>query len=655
MSENTPTAAPCESKKLSFWQKSFWGIGSGANNIMANAHNYLAMPIYQVALGLDPVILGFAMGFSRLVDAFTDPIIGHISDNTRSRFGRRRPFIFIGAILSALFFMLMWMPPIFIGTGGLAFYFLVISVLYYFSFAVFTIPWGAMGLELTEDYNERTRVQAYGHFVSSICGILLGAMWKLSMVFGSNEIEGVRVVGILFGVTILISAIIPAIFCRENAGVQKQQKITFRDSLFETLKNGPFIKLSVVILLLFLGIFLVNPFAMYININYVFGETNKSVWIDDVGKLQNVIQSHGQEKILDAVSSQRIGQVVARLALEKIEIVSEKMNLTGFEASQFDIAPQDLNWVKNDLSEDNLSKTLSALVIKNLKKNYYFYDIRRFFNRPSVASFAVEVDSACSQDIGHAAAEIKDFIAQAEAIIHRLAQLPAEGLTDAVADIPNEQLDNIMKTTSYYLSKDAVASFNFWCNLVFQASLILAIPIVTWVSARIGKKRTFMTGLILVGIGFSSSWTLYTPKVPYLQVICLSFIGFGLSCIFMLGGSIIADICDIDELRTGRRREGMFGAMYAWIFKAGSAGTLILSGFMLNWSGYSSSAIYRFQPDNIVTSMRYLYMIVPGITAVVAFFIMLATPISEKKMHQVRAELDRLKAAGKLNAQGDLN
>lgn len=653
MSENTISIESKESRKLTFWQKGFWGIGAGASNIMSNAHGYLAMPIYQIALGVDPVILGIAMGIPRLVDAISDPIIGHISDNTRSRFGRRRPYIFIGAIISTLLFILMWMPPVSLGIGGIAAYFFVVSLLYYIAYAVFSIPWGAMGLELTEDYNERTRVQAYAHFISSLSGILLGAMWKLSMFFGSNEIEGVRIVGFIFGGIIFVSAMTPAIMSREKVSAQKQKKISFKRSLLETLRNGPFMKLSAVILLLFLGIFLVNPFAMYININYVFGQANKNVNIADVEKLQDVIQRHGEEKIIDAVSSQRVGEIVTKLALIKIDIISQQMNFHGVGADQFDITPQDLNLLKKDLTEQGLSKTLSALVIKNLKKNYRFYDVKSVFKRPAIAAFVNQVDSVCSQDIESSVVEIKSYNAEAEAIIHRLGQSRTEDAAAIAADYSHERLTNVMLTTSYFLSKDEVSTFNFWGNMVFQGSLIMAIPAVTWVSVRAGKKRTFMGGLILVGIGFSSSGLLYTPRIPYLQMVCLSFIGMGLSGIFMLSGSIIADICDIDELRTGRRREGMFGAMYAWICKAGQAGTLILSGFMLSWSGYSSSVIYRFQPDEIVAGMRQLYMIVPGITATIAFIIMLATPISEKKMHEVRAELDALKAAGKLIAKDE--
>ncbi len=648
MTEQQDNKAVTHSGKLGFWTKGFWSVGAGASNLMSNAHGYLAMPIYQLALGVDPALLGIAMGIPRLIDAITDPVMGHISDNAHTRFGRRRPFIFIGAILSTVLFILMWMPPVFLGTNGIAGYFLVISVLYYLAYTVFAIPWGALGLELTDDYNERTKVQAFNVFVSAFSGLFLGFMWKMSMMFGENEVEGVRVVAFIFGGIILITALTPAIMSRERTSVQNQKKISFKASLFETIKNGPFMKLSLVTLLMFLGIFLVNPFALYINVNYVFGPENTKTRIENIEQLQSAVQQLRPEKITDAVLTKRLGKVLKNHAFDRIDAVATALSIEGVKRDEFSYTPADLEKVKTDMSAEALAETLSSIVTRNLKGNYSFYKIRSLFNSEKIQSFEEIVEKACSkgvQDLSETAQAIK---AEAESDILKIENGTSGQLAEIEKRVGPEQLDSIMKTTSYVMSKEQVSTFNLWGNVVFQACLMTSLPVVTWISSRIGKKRMFISGLFLVGAGFSSSWFLYTPQLPYLQMVCLGFIGAGLGSTFMLSGSIIADICDIDELKTGRRREGMFGAMYAWITKAGQAGTLILSGVMLNVSGYSSSIIFRFQPDEVITSMRMMYMIMPGITVVVALLIMFSTPISEKQMHEVRARLDELKASGKL-------
>lgn len=629
--------------KLSFWQKGFWSIGATGDNVMANSHGYLAMQIYNIGLGVDPAFLGLAMGIPRLIDALTDPIMGNLSDNTHSRFGRRRPYIFIGAILSAIMFYFMWAPPKFLSSVGLGWYFLVIAILYYIAYTIFTVPWGALGLELTQNYNERTKVQAFRQFMAAISGFSLGGMWWLSTKIGDNEVEGVKVVGIIFGCLILVSMLIPAIMCRENTSTQKQPKIAFGESLKETLKNSVFMRLCLVTLMLFLGIFLVNPFALYMNINYVFGPTNKDVNIENIQELKTAIDCQGVEKILDAVWTHSAAEVLGAESFVRINHIAQALSIKSVTLENLDLTPQSLKDIKKEINPENLNKTLSGIITNNLKGSYSYYEIKRLNNNPDILTLAKTVEATSCDKLEPVIQALEENISRSKKIVEDINNASFNRLVAIEASTPVSDLESVMKTTSYLLSKNKVAVFNFWGNFIFQGALILSLPVVTWVSSKIGKKRAMLAGLVFVGFGFSSSWFLYTPEIPYLQMVCLGSIGIGLSCIFMLGGSIMADICDIDELKTGRRREGMFGAMYAWVCKAGQAGTLILSGFMLVWSGYNSSAIFRYQPEDTITMMRQVYTFVPGITAVAAFFVLLSIPISEKKMHEIRALLDARK------------
>jgi GPH family glycoside/pentoside/hexuronide:cation symporter len=111
---------------------------------MMNTLFALALPIYQVALKVDPVTLGLLMAIPRFVDLFFDPVMGNISDNTRTRWGRRRPYILAGAIGAAILLPLLWMPP-FHTQAGIVAYFLVVCVLYTFCYTIFEIPYTALG------------------------------------------------------------------------------------------------------------------------------------------------------------------------------------------------------------------------------------------------------------------------------------------------------------------------------------------------------------------------------------------------------------------------------------------------------------------------------------------------------------------------------
>jgi len=628
--------SPAPKGKLTFFQKGFWSMGAMGNNIMANSHGYLALQIYNIALGVNPAFLGLAMGIPRIIDAFTDPIMGNISDNTYTRWGRRRPFIFVGAILSALIFFFMWAPPTFLTSNGLGWYFLVMAILYYLAFTIFTVPWGALGLELTTDYNERTNVQKFNQFMSGISGFGLGSMWLLSTKFGRNEVEGVRIVGIIFGLIILVSMLVPALMSRENIPSERQPKMPFGKSLKATLKNSAFMRLCLVTLMLFLGIFLVNPFALYMNINYVFGPTNDTVVVDNIQELKTAITTEGADKISDAVWTYSAAEELRAEALKRINALAKQLSLDASAITDPGITPQSLKNIRDGINADTLKTTLVSIISENLKNQDTF---------KGADGLSEAIETACAQDLEPIIPRINDDVTRGTALVERIDSADEAGLAAIETATASKDLTSVMKTASYVISKSAVATFNFWGNVAFQTALLLSLPVVAWVSSRIGKKRTMLIGLGFVGFGFCSSWWLYTPTMPYLQMVCLASIGVGLSAIFMLGASIMADICDIDELDTGRRREGMFGAMYAWVCKAGQAGTLILSGFMLNWSGYSSTLLFRFQPEETITMMRQMYTFVPGVTAVIAFFVLLSMPVSEKRMHEVRALLDARNAA----------
>jgi len=159
--------------------------------------NNLAFPIYNLALGVSAVKLGWAMALPRVIDAFFDPLIGWLSDNTRSRWGRRKPYIVAGAFPLALFTVLLWLPPSKAGPDVIFWYFLVISIFYYLAYSVCVVPLSALGFELSNDYNERTRIMGWGSIIALLGGLSTPWLYKLTLlpVFGGDEVAGVRWIG----------------------------------------------------------------------------------------------------------------------------------------------------------------------------------------------------------------------------------------------------------------------------------------------------------------------------------------------------------------------------------------------------------------------------------------------------------------------------
>jgi len=252
-------------------QKVIWGSGALADCFMNNSLNMLAMPIYNMALGVPATVIGWAMGIPRLWDAFSDPLMGHISDNARTRFGRRRPFIFLGTLLCTIFFALMWMPPACFSPKALGHYFLILALCYYTAYTIFSVPWISLGLELSPDYNERTRVQAWRSFFNNIGGLLVASMWWLSFKLGGgDQMRGLRIETLILGGVILVSGLIPAIFAKERVREEGKEKVKLVSGFMTTIKNRSFLLLAGLTLTVILGIYLTGPFEGYLLSCYVY-------------------------------------------------------------------------------------------------------------------------------------------------------------------------------------------------------------------------------------------------------------------------------------------------------------------------------------------------------------------------------------------------
>ena len=152
--------------RIPFHQKLIYGSGAFVNNLLAAAIGGMVI-VLNIGLGMNPALVGLLSALPRLVDAFTDPLMGFISDRTQSRWGRRRPYIFIGAILSGVIFALLWQLPSGQSESFYFWFFLAGSLLFFLGYTIFATPWVALGYELTPDYHERTRLMGTQFFIGS--------------------------------------------------------------------------------------------------------------------------------------------------------------------------------------------------------------------------------------------------------------------------------------------------------------------------------------------------------------------------------------------------------------------------------------------------------------------------------------------------------
>lgn len=462
--------------RISIFQKFIYGLGALANNAQAAFIGQMVI-VLNLGLGVDPRLVGLAGAIPRLVDAISDPITGYISDNIRTRWGRRKPVIFFGALTGGLFYALMFQLYRGYNQWFYFWYFTLLQTLYFLGFTCFSIPWIALGYEMTPDYHERTRLQRVSNIIGQIPWFIAPWCWAImhNKKWFPDLVYGGRVLSIIIGIIIIVFGIMPAIFNKErfrdlpktNLGGAWNATKKFFSGVFITLKCKPFFKLCLATLLIFGGFMCGSAFTIYVVFFYVY---------------------------------QKLGVL-------------------------------DLAYAKGGL------------------------------------------------------------------------------------------------LLGYY------GTFSAFCT-------ILTISISTALSKKLGKRNTFYITIPLSIIGYALKWIGYNQNHPYLLFIAAPFITFGLGSLFTLMSSMVADVCDFDELSTTHRREGVFGAVYWWMVKLGMALSSVVAGFLLNASGFRQE-LGLAQSARTLLWLRIYDINIPIITSILALFVIMTFDITEAKAKEIRLEVER--------------
>jgi Na+/melibiose symporter-like transporter len=146
--------------KLPFLTRIAYGLGSVAYGVKDNGFGFFLLGFYGTVIGIDPRLVGLAMLIVLLFDAISDPVVGYISDNWRSKWGRRHPFMYCAAIPVSVSFYFLWVPPDW-SEAALFWYLVVVAALIRTFITLYTTPSSALLPELASDYDERATLQAY--------------------------------------------------------------------------------------------------------------------------------------------------------------------------------------------------------------------------------------------------------------------------------------------------------------------------------------------------------------------------------------------------------------------------------------------------------------------------------------------------------------
>ena len=217
-------------------QKIAFGVGMLGNQMVTAALS-IFMVVLVKGLGMSPILWGVLFFVPRMVDAVTDPVMGFISDNTRSRWGRRRPYIFIGSIITGLSYIAMWQVYPENSEMYNFTYFLLVSIVFYVGLTIFSTPFVAMGYETSNDYHERTRLMAVAQWIGQWAWVVVPWFWVViyDQEIFENSAEGARVLSVWVGFLCMALTMVPALFCKTQPVREEDLAELSREKLSENI------------------------------------------------------------------------------------------------------------------------------------------------------------------------------------------------------------------------------------------------------------------------------------------------------------------------------------------------------------------------------------------------------------------------------------
>lgn len=281
-----------ESEKLSFSTKLAYGAGDLGPAITANILVFYLLFFFTNVVGLNVGLASVILLIGKFWDAINDPFIGVLSDRTRSKWGRRHPWMFWGAIPFGGFFFLQWIIPTFstnpeTNQWGLFWYYVIISIVSQTFYTIVNLPYTALTPELTQDYNERTSLNSF-RFAFSIGGSIFSLLLAL-VIFGNVKADSATQYLVLAGVCTIFS-VLPLYWCiwgtkdrvaitearrqaRETAAVATtgfvEIPIPLKEQLRIVLSNKPFLYVIGIYLCSWLGVQVTASIIPYFVVNWM--------------------------------------------------------------------------------------------------------------------------------------------------------------------------------------------------------------------------------------------------------------------------------------------------------------------------------------------------------------------------------------------------
>ena len=287
-------------RKLSLRTKLLFAAGT-AQEATVTAGGIVTIIYYNQVLGLSPSLCGLAFMVAMIFDAVSDPLIGAMSDNLKSRFGRRHPFMFFSAIPLALGFYLLYQPLAGLSETGLFIWLTGFSVVLRFGQTMYLVPHDALGAELTDDYDERSSIFGYNAVTQMILsmvftGILYYLLFPTTPEYENGLMNEPRylLLSVVGAVTIIFSILVCSLGTMDQIpflhDVDFSSKFIVKGYLSEVaklLKNPSYLAICGSMMTVYIALGIINVVTPYAHL-YVFEFTTEDMFWFGIAKLPGV-------------------------------------------------------------------------------------------------------------------------------------------------------------------------------------------------------------------------------------------------------------------------------------------------------------------------------------------------------------------------------
>lgn len=268
-----------EVPKLSFIRKLGYGVGDVGPALSVTIKGFYLNAFLLDVAGLSPVMAGIIFFIVEIWNGVNDPIMGTLTDRTKSRWGRRRPWLLFGAVPFGLAWFLQWQVPA-MGEVGLFFYYLIVALLLDSALTAVNVPYTALTPEIAPDYNERTSLNSFRFSFSILGGMLALLVHDTIINAAGNELTGYTISALVMGIVIIASNWITFAATKEHYYLQagKSETPGFFEGFIIAFKNRPFVMVTGIYLLSWLAIQFIQV-NMLLYVRYWMGADEQFIYL----------------------------------------------------------------------------------------------------------------------------------------------------------------------------------------------------------------------------------------------------------------------------------------------------------------------------------------------------------------------------------------